>query len=182
MVKDIVISVPLVDQNKDVKDKKWKKKSCAICSAKMMIGFSNKKHLEVDIGELIEEARKLGGYLEGIGWRHKAISRLAKKYGAKLGFIKKFPKTIEEKSKWLKKLENGIMKGKPAMASVYYKLNKKNGGHVVMVNGVRKDGKIVLGYHIQDPDSRFKGNNYYISKDKFILGWRGGMIYFTPPF
>ncbi|MDO8496581.1 MAG: C39 family peptidase [bacterium] len=179
MIKDIVITIPLVDQLRDVKDRKWKKESCAICSMKMMMGFSNKKHIEIDIGQLINEAKKLDGYLEGIGWKHKTISDLAKKYGIKLGFIKKFPKTIKEKSKWLRKLEDGIINGKPAMASLHYKLNKKNGGHVVVVNGFRKNGKIVIGYHIQDPDRNFKGNNYYLSRDKFLLGWRGGMIYFS---
>ena len=134
--------------------------------------------IEIDINVLVDEARKMGGYFEGVGWKHKTIVDLAKKYGHKLSFIKKFPKTITEKSKWLKKLEKNIVQGKPVMASIYYKLSKKNGGHVVVVNGVRKNGKIVIGYHIQDPDSHFRGNNYYISKDEFLLGWRGGMIYF----
>jgi len=178
MIKDVVIKIPLVSQHQDVKDKKWKKYSCAVCSIKMMMAFGNKRHVDIDIGKLIEEARKMGGYLDGIGWRHKTITDLAKKYGHKLSFIKKFPKASLEKSKWLKKLEKNIVKGKPVMASVYYKMNKKNGGHVVVVNGVRKNGKIVIGYHIQDPDHHFRGNNYYISKDKFLLGWRGGMIYF----
>lgn len=177
MIKDILINIPLVDQLKDVKDKKWKKKSCTICSVKMMIGFNNKKYLKVDVGELINEAIKLDGYLEGIGWKHKTISKLAKKYSIKLDFIKKFPKNFKEKSRWLRKIEDGIIEGKPSMVSVYYKFNRKNGGHIVLINGIKKNGKIVLGYHIQDPDSRFKGNNYYISKDKFLLGWRGGMLW-----
>lgn len=179
MIKDIVLTIPLVSQHKDVKDKKWSKKACAVCSTKMMMTFGNKKHLDLEIGELINEAKKMGGYLEGIGWRHKTIVDLAKKYGHKLKFVEKFPKTSLEKSKWLKKLETSISKGKPVMASVHYKMSKKNGGHVVVVNGIRKDGKVVIGYHIQDPDHTFKGNNYYISKDKFMLGWRGGMIYFA---
>lgn len=179
MIKDIIITIPLVDQLRDVKDKEWKKNSCAICSMKMVMGFSNKKHTEIDIGQLIYEAKKLGGYLDGIGWRHKTISGLAKKYGVKLNFIEKFPKILKEKSKWLKKLEKSIISGRPVMASVHYKLNKKNGGHMVVVNGVRKKGKIILGYHIQDPDSRFLGNNYYLSRGKFLLGWRGGMLYFS---
>lgn len=179
MIKDVVITIPLIDQHRDVWDKKWKKKSCAICSMKMMMGFSNKKHLEIDIGQLIYEAKKLGGYLDGIGWRHKTISDLAKKYGIKLNFLEKFPKTFKEKSTWLKKLEMSIVEGKPVMVSIHYKLSKKNGGHMVVVNGVRKNGKITLGYHLQDPDSSFRGNNYYLSKDKFLLGWRGGMIYFS---
>lgn len=182
MIKDLVITIPKVDQHKDVKDKKWSKKSCAVCSIKMMIGFANKKHLDIEIGQLISEAVKMGGYLENVGWKHKTIVDLAKKYGIKTSFVKKFPQTVEEKSKWLSRLEAGLAKGKPAMVSMYYKLNKKKGGHMVVVNGIRKNGKIVVGYHIQDPDSRFKSNNYFISKDKFLLGWRGGMIYFTPPF
>lgn len=179
MVKDLIIKIPLVDQRKDVKDKKWKKKSCAICSMKMMMEFSNKKHLKIDIGQLANEAMKMRGYLKNIGWKHKTIIDLAKKYGINLGFIKQFPKTLKEKSKWLKKLEDSIVKGKPVMVSIYYKLSKKNGGHVVVVNGIRKNGKIILGYHIQDPDNSFRSNNYCVSKDKFLLGWRGGMIYFT---
>src|SRR5207245_2816137 len=106
---------------------KWKKKACAICSMKMMLGFNNKKISEIDVDQLIKEAYELGGYLENIGWKHKTIVELAKKYGFKLNFIKIFPQTIKDKSKWLKKLENGIMKGRPAMVSIYYKLSKKNG-------------------------------------------------------
>ena len=179
MIKDIKITIPLVSQAKDVKDKKWKKRSCAICSMKMVLGFSNKKHLDIELGQLIDEAHKLGGYLEGIGWKHRTVSELAKRYGLKLGFIKKFPKTIKEKSKWLKEMEEGIAKGKPVMASIYYKLSRKNGGHIVVINGIRKNGKLTLGYHVQDPDDRFKGHNYFITKDEFLLGWRGGMIYFS---
>jgi len=179
MIKDIIITIPLTDQHRDVKDKNWKKKSCAICSTKMMMTFGNRKHMGIDIGGLIEEARRMGGYLEGIGWKHKTITDLARRYGHKLSFIKKFPKTPLEKSKWLKKLEKNIVQGKPIMASVHLKFNKKNNGHMVVINGIRKDGKLILGYHVQDPDHRFRSNNYYISKDQFLLGWRGGMIYFA---
>lgn len=179
MVKDIVLTIPLVDQLRDIKDKKWQKRSCAICSMKMMMAFSNKKHIEITIGQLLNEAIKMGGYLKDIGWKHKTITELAKKYGIKLDFIKKFPKTSKEKSGWLNKLEKSIINGKPTMVSISHKLNKKNDGHVVVVNGIRKKGKLTLGYHVQDPDNRFKSNNYFISKNKFLLGWRGGMIYFS---
>ena len=179
MIKDIVLTIPLVDQFKEIKDKKWKNKSCAICSAKMLINFGNKNQAEIEIGQLLSEAIKMGGCLENIGWKHKTITDLAKKYGVKLSFIKKFPKTVQEKSRLLKKLEKSIVSGKPVAVSVYYKLSKKNGGHMVVINGIRQKDKIVIGYHIQDPDNRFNGNNYYLSKDKFLLGWRGGMIYFS---
>lgn len=179
MIKDVILTIPLVDQFKDNKDKKWKKKSCAICSAKMLIVFSNKNLAEIEIGQLINEAVKMGGYLEDIGWKHKTITDLAKKYGVKLKFIKKFPKTVKEKTRWLNKLGKSINNGKPVAVSIYHKLNKNNGGHMVVVNGVRRKNKVVIGYHIQDPDKSFGGNNYYLSKDKFLLGWRGGMIYFS---
>src|SRR3989344_2971406 len=117
MIKDIVLTIPLVDQSRDVKDKEWKKKSCAICSVKMVIGFNNKRHLDLNIGQLIHEAREMGGYLDGIGWKHKTITDLARKYGVKFNFIKKFPKTLKEKSGWLKKLEKSVIDGKPAMVS-----------------------------------------------------------------
>lgn len=179
MIKDIVLTIPLVDQLREVKDKKWNKNSCAICSIKMLIGFGNKNQVEVEIGQLLNEAIKMGGYLEKIGWKHKTITDLAKKYGVNLSFIKKFPKTVQEKSKWLKKIEKSIVSNKPVAVSIYYKLSKKNGGHMVVVNGIRRKDKVVIGYHIQDPDNRFKGNNYYLSKNKFLLGWRGGMLYFS---
>lgn len=179
MIKDFVITIPLVSQHKDVKEEKWRRNSCAVCSTKMMMTFGNRKHAEIDLGLLIEEAKKMGGYIEGIGWKHSTISDLAKKYGHSLKFIHKFPKTKIEKKKWLGFLEKNVLNGKPAMVSINYKLKKKNGGHIVVVNGVRQKGKIVLGYHIQDPDHRFGGNNYFVSKNKFSLGWKGGMIYFA---
>src|SRR3989344_5089270 len=102
-----------------------------------------------------------------------------KSMGSSLILLKNFPRLSKKNPSGLKKLENSIVGGKPVMVSLHYKLSKKNGGHVVVVNGVRKNGKIILGYHIQDPDKNFQGNNYYLSKDKFLIGWRGGVLYFS---
>lgn len=177
MIKDIVIKIPLVDQRKHTKSKKWAGKSCAICSVKMLMTFDNGEHIDVPVMTLVNEARKMGGYLKGIGWRHHSLVKLAENYGLKLNFVKKFFKTEREKFKGLKIIEKNILKGKPVAVSLFYKLNPKKGGHVVVINGLKKKEELVLGYHIQDPDSKFRGNNYFLDKKEFTAGWRGGMIY-----
>lgn len=178
MIKDIIIKIPLVDQRKHTRNKKWAGKTCAICSVKMLMTFENQEHIEIPVMTLVNEARKLGGYIQGVGWKHKSLVKLARRYGVKLTFAKKFFKTDIQKLKGLKMAGRSILKGRPVAISLFYKLDPKNGGHVAVINGLKKDKNLVLGYHIQDPDPGFRGSNYYLSRKELLSGWRGGMIWF----
>lgn len=194
MIKEVLIQLPVVNQRKDAGDKKWASRSCAICSLKMMLDFFHNKKSRGDhvallkheknttsqtgpVTALIKKGLERDGYIENIGWKHRALVDVADEYGFNLTFFKRFPKTRREKLRKLNVIQRQVIKGNPVIVSVFYKFNSKNGGHMVLIRGVRKRGGKTIGYHIQDPDSNFRGHNYYVSKNVFLKNWRGGLIY-----
>lgn len=173
---DKIIELPLIRQQYDTEDKDWADRTCGICSLEMLL--ENRGHKKSPIMDLVDEALEINGYIPGIGWKHSAIVELAKKRGLNMGFIVQFPGTIEEKEKYLKFISDNIQNEKPLLASLYYQLDKSNGGHVVIINGTRhSEDDQLLGFFIQDPSEYQGQHNYFITVDDFLDYWRGGLIY-----
>jgi len=177
MVRDFIIELPLVDQRKETKNKKWAHRTCAICSLKMVMAWKNKKLGKVPVMELVNKGLEMDGYINNIGWKHKALVDIAGRYGVEISFIEKFFRTKTQKTKGLGMINKKLAAGEPVLVSVFYKFKKKNGGHIVVLNGLRKDRNRVMGYFTQDPDAKFKGSNYFLSTKEFRAYWRGGLIY-----
>lgn len=94
-----------------------------------------------------------------------------------MDFVVQFPKTLEEKQKYLELIRTKIEAGLPLLVSIYSQLDKNNGGHVVVINGIRYQEDVVAGFFIQDP-SEYKGkHNYFLELSEFLDNWRGGLIY-----
>lgn len=177
MAKDTIINLPLVDQINDTGDDSWKERTCGICAVKMLMSFVNPLLESKPVMSLVKEGIGLDGYLENIGWKHGALVNLAREYDVETDFQKIFPKTKEEKEKNLKFIDKQIKLGQPVIASVFYGFNPQKGGHLIIVHGYKKSGSKIEGYFIQDPDHRPRGNNYFVTKDEFLKGWRGGLIW-----
>lgn len=177
MFKDIVIDLPLVDQKTDTEDKKWAHRTCAICSLKMVMAWKNKKFEKMPVVILVNEGLKIDGYLEEVGWKHKALVDLAGQHGVRMSFVEKFFRTKTQKTKGLGMVNKKLAVGEPVLVSVFYKFKKGNGGHVVVLHGLRKNKNRVTGYFIQDPEPGFRGANYFVPKAEFSANWRGGLIY-----
>lgn len=173
MTNETIIKVPLVDQIKDTGDESWAQKCCAICSLKMLMAFKDTELLSKPVMELIRDGLNMEGYNPAYGWRHKALVDIAAKYGIKINFQEKFFYTSEEKEKGIAIIDSNIEKGLPVMVSIFWGLNPERGGHIVLINGRNDEG-----YHIQDPDHRFRGNNYFLTKKEFKNAWRGGLLWF----
>ena len=173
MVKDFIIKLPLVNQRKETKNKKWAHRTCAICSLKMVMAWKNKKLEKIPVMTLVKEGLKVDGYLKGIGWKHQVIVDLAKKYGVKMGFVKNFFKSKAQKKNGLVFINKKLTSRKPVLASMLYRVD----GHVIVVNGFRKNLSRVTGYFIQDPDPGLRGSNYFLSTKEFTAYWRGGLIH-----
>ncbi len=173
MIKETIIEMSLVNQRRDTHDKKWAGKTCAICCLKMVLTFKNKKYSDLEIMDLVRKGLLLDGYINEVGWKHKVLVELAKKYGVNMKFQKLFFYSSEEKLKGLGIINGNILKKRPVIVSVLNK--KRNGGHMVVINGLRKNGRAVEGYSILDPDFKDK-TAYFVTKDDFINNWRGGLI------
>ncbi len=149
---------------------------CAPCSLWMLI-----KHHDLSLVlsplELRDKLLAKNGYLENIGFKHRALAEMGQEYGLPLTFAKKFFYTPEEKEVGMKIINNNVLAGHPVIVSVYYQLNPAKGGHMVVVHGVQEFSGQTIGYYIQDPDSSFQGHNYFLPREQFLAGWRGGLIY-----
>lgn len=177
MSNDTIIKIPVVDQLKDTSDDYWKDKTCGICSLKMLLSFCDIKNKDIFVMDLVGQGLELNAYLEGVGWKHSGLVEIARRYGVNMDFQKIFPKTSDERKKVLNLIDSNLNNGKPVIVSVFWGFNPENGGHLVVVNGFKKKGRKIAGYNIQDPDHRFRGNTYFISREEFISGWRGGVIW-----
>lgn len=177
MTKDTIIQLPLINQLTDTKNNDWKDQSCGICSLQMLISFKQPKIADIPVMELLERCLVLSGYVKDVGWKHVSLVELAKEYDVSAEYQKLFYGRDKTKEEGLKFINKKIKSGQPIMASIYYGFNPAKGGHLVIVNGYRREGKNIIGYHIQDPYPGKRGNNYFVSRDEFLAGWRGGLIW-----
>lgn len=177
MDKDLIIKLPLINQAKDTGNKEWASKSCAICSLKMIMVWKDPGLMETPIMVLVKNGLEADGYLEKVGWKHKALVAIAGRYGVKMSFVKKFFRSKTQKTKGLGAVNKKLAAGEPVLVSIFYKFNKDNGGHVVVLHGLRKNKNRITGYFIQDPEPGFRGDNYFVPKAEFSANWRGGLIH-----
>jgi hypothetical protein len=171
---DKFLDVPYFSQRLDISLSQWKSKSCGIVSLSMAIKFRGSLDL------LIKEGLKEKAYLEGIGWIHDGLVRIAKKYGFKKSFRKEWKnfdkKNSKEKDQVLRYVVVLLKKDIPVLASI----KKRKGGHLVLIAGFRilKDKKILRGFFVHDPDDRLrtKGKYKYVTTEKFLKLWRGRIV------
>ena len=173
---DIKLEVPICNQYDKAHDESWAFRMCGPCSLWMLLKYYH-PNFEYSPLELRDQLISRDGYLENIGFKHKALTDLANEYRVPLTFAKKFFYTPEEKEAGLEIIASNLKSGYLVIVSVFYQLNPAKGGHMVVINGLQEFGGQIIGFYIQDPDSSFKGHNYFLTHDEFTAGWRGGLIY-----
>ena len=171
-MREIKIKLPICNQHDAKHDSEWSYRICAVCSLWMLLKFHDSK-FNASVTDLVKMGFAKDGYLENVGWKHKAIVELAKDFGLELQYAKKFFYTPEEKESGLLIINRNLEQGQPVLASVY----RPKDSHMLVVHGLKgSDGK-VAGYFIQDSDGCVNGHNYFLTKQKFLTSWRGGLIY-----
>ena len=173
--RDIKIPIIIIDQNKAIGNTSWARRICAICSLKMVLNYFDKKTAAASITRLVKEGLKNDGYLVGVGWKHKALVKLARNRGIALRRL--FAKTPAYRARGLALIRYNISHHAPVIVSMR-SLRNTRGGHIVVIHGIKIDTKnTVAGYYIADPDGRGKGNRYFLSREQFAALWRGGLLY-----
>ena len=173
-MKEILIDLPVCNQRE--LSPEWASRACAICSLWMLLKW-HKPELGISPAELLSEGLAINGYLENIGWKHGAIVELAEKHGLALDYAKKFFYSVEEKETGLKFIAEKLESGQPVIASIFHELNHAKGGHMVVLNGIKMFSGAIIGFDIQDPDPHWRGYNYFLTRQEFLDGWRGGVIW-----
>ncbi len=173
---DIKIQLPVCNQFDEAHGSEWGKKICPVCSLWMLIKHHN-PNFNVPVMDLVKECLDAGGYLENIGWKHAAIAELGRKYGLNLTHAQKFFYTPEEKEEGMKIINESLKAGKPVIFSLFNSLNPAKSSHMAVINGLQEFNDTTIGYYIQDPDGRWRGHNYFLARQDFLDGWRGGLIW-----
>src|SRR3989344_2427741 len=171
-MKEILIKLPICNQFDEQHDPEWSYRICAVCSLWMLLKLHNPK-FNVPVMDLVKNGLAKEGYIEKVGWKHPAIVELAKDFGLELQYAKKFFYTPEEKESGLLIINHNLENVQPVLVSVH----GIQGSHMLVVHGLKESGGQVLGYHIQDPNGRVNGHNYFLTKSEFLSNWRGGLIY-----
>ncbi len=177
MAKDIVIeNIPVVDQL-EASDKFWKFRACGVAVIKMLLVSQNKDLNRLSLDELIKEGLECGAYVENVGWRHQGLVCLAEKHGVFLTFQKEFFKTVKDKTKGLKIINDELRSERPVAVSVHLGFNGQKDSHLLLAVGMNLKNSSATGYYIQDPYKGIRGHKYFVTKKEFLDGWRGGMIW-----
>lgn len=136
--------------------------------------FKSRILRRISAEELLTRGLATHSYDRNFGWKHDTLIELAAAYRIPLG--RDFYKS-ERRDEGIQNLEENLKNHKPVIASVFFQFDKSKGGHLVVLNGYRANGNGIEGYHVQDPDPRFRGNNYFVSKEEFLDNWRGGLLW-----
>jgi ABC-type bacteriocin/lantibiotic exporter with double-glycine peptidase domain len=168
--------IAFISQHSDIDDPTWRYRGCGIAALKMLMNYWHAEHeanSSPDTNELLEAGLKLGAYLENIGWSHRGLINIAKKYNY-TGYNVDEPNRDAEElySEMLQVLDN-----MPLLASVYSKLNPSlGGGHIVVIAGIEGDNLIIYDPEESSPET----GRILISKDKFLNGWKKRYIVIEP--
>lgn len=171
-MKEIKIELSVCNQFDEQHDSQWSHRICAICSLWMLLKLHDSK-FNVSVMDLARRGLAKDGYFESVGWKHAAIVELAKDFGLELQYARKFFYTPEEKESGLLIINRNLENGQPVLASVH----GLQDSHMLVVHGFKESDGEVAGYHIQDPNGRVRGHNYFLTKPEFLSSWRGGLIY-----
>lgn len=161
---------PCYSQYLDVKNSEWKRKSCGIVALKMILDYwareENKKIPDID--ELVKIGLNMGAYINGIGWKHKALVQIAKQYGFK---GRNFDWRADSAETALAKM-TGYLKLYPIMASVYKNFDLREGGHLITLIGMENNE---IFYN--EPMARKREDiAKKMSLAEFLKGWKRRII------
>jgi len=175
-MKDIKINLPICNQHDKSHEEAWAYRMCAPCSLWMVLKHHDSALVLTPV-ELREKLITGDGYLDNVGFKHQVMAEMGQKYGLPLIHARKFFYTPEEKEIGMKIINSNLQENHPVITSIFHHLNPSKGGHMVVVHGFQEFAGQTIGYYIQDPDASFRGHNYFLTRQEFLDGWRGGLIW-----
>ncbi len=150
----------------DIKNKKWKNKSCGVVALTMLINQKLNKNLNPN--KILQGILKKDAYLKNIGWKHKELTEHGKEFGVN---IQSYDLAQNKDEYAILKLFEALKKG-AVIASVHKEFNPKNNGHLIILVGL-KNNKI----YFYDPEK--KERNEILQKVniyRFQKGWKKRFI------
>ncbi|MFZ3020395.1 MAG: C39 family peptidase [Minisyncoccia bacterium] len=176
------LKIPYHSQFDEITMLDWKEKGCSVTCLKMCLDFAKSDAIP-SIDSLIKEGIVIGGYLDGIGWRHDALVRLAHNYGVpayaeefksvKVDVASKtFSQNIFENDLLdigVRRIRGAIERNVPVIVSI----SRQNGSHQIVVVGFEDNLGATTGFYINDPDNRLgERKEIFVPISEFLTEWR----------
>lgn len=184
--------VPYFSQYDESIPEEWRDRSCGITALRMALGAALPGQTLPSVTELIEEGIESGAYIEGVGWRHDGLVKLAKQYGANAyrgeyrirgqSRLPQFLKAAYEHVLFLKGLStvhNVVSRGGVPIVSVT--VPGKRDTHLIPLVGYGEEGG-QTGFYYHEPAAEVgSGGEYrFMSIAEFHVRWRRLAIYVEP--
>jgi len=168
------LAVPRYSQHAENVPLDWRKRSCGIVALKMALDYFGIGE-NVSVAEMIHDGVKLGGYIDGVGWRHDTLVRLAEGIGARV-WREEFKNNINAGVVELKnKLKNGVV----PIVSVATNHADASTYHLVTLIGYEDSDSKDVGdgnFYYNDPANK-KGEESRVSTSDFARSWRGLVVF-----
>lgn len=163
----MIFSVPKISQHKLVSDASWDSSACGIASLCMLLSYLD-PDAPVTGDAVFKKCFSIGGYLPGVGWKHKELAQTADLFGFSGQAYDWYNDSSEDAfEKLTKELKTG-----PVIASVYNNFTPGNGGHLVVITGI--EGATVYIHDPAESDSEKIAKKIPI--DSFLHGWKRRII------
>ncbi|MBI2627234.1 MAG: C39 family peptidase [Parcubacteria group bacterium] len=167
--------VPFYSQFSKDNPKIWRYRGCGITALKMIFDYwqkIDKKFESPKVEEILKTGLQLNAYIEKVGWSHKGLVEISRKFGydgcnydlAQTDVKEAYQALINDLNKF------------PILASVWnFRPNSKD-GHVVVLTGISENIA-----HMNDPKEKNELNGYKkISLDSFLKSWKKRYIAIFP--
>lgn len=185
------LEIPYYSQYKDVTLESWSERACAPTCLKMVLDYLSEGEFNHSIDDIILEGTTIvGGYIEGVGWNHAGLIRIAHNHNF-LAYDEEFrsikvnteSKTFEKSEFENEMLEKGIEKmkkilgeGKPVIISCSKNFDEIHKPHQVVLTGFDDEG---FYYHEPAKNSEEDGAHRQVSFDNFRIHWRKFAIFLS---
>lgn len=177
----MVHDVPFSSQYADLGRHEWRARGCGIASLKMVMDFWHRKDRSCrapSLDDLLNTGLEIGAYREGVGWIHRGLVEIAKRYGYdgyNGDFAEKGSTPKSATDAWravVSELERG-----PVMVSVYSRFDPASrDGHLIAVSGW--DGQLVS---FNDPEQiQEREGRRALALKPFLVAFKRRIIVIRP--
>lgn len=170
---DKILDVAYYSQYRDIGNTTNAHRACGMTCIKMVLEYCKKQTPELDelVDRYITDTVAYGPY----GWKHDFFVDFLKSYG-----LNAYRKEKMDEREDISLIQKSIQEGKLVIVSVEQKLFDKKLFHMILIVGVRENGKGELeGFFYNDPGrlTELSGYKQYVSLDEFKNYWRKMAIF-----
>ncbi len=154
------LDIPFYSQHDSNVPEEWRHRACGVVSLRMALESKTGKVFEPKI--LIEKGVEEGAYIQGVGWKHDGLVRLANENGCEA-----YRKEFSDSAEGIEYLKQVFDKGEIPIVSVRFVDSKDS--HLITLCGYTDEG---FFYNDSAKMNETDGKGAFIKTEEFVQIWR----------